>query len=529
MSQPPEEETVTRHSRTAGASWDSQGSGEWLVPGLTVLYHPDPERIGERAVLAGLVPGAVVHLTRHVPEFARPGSTSGGRALAEPYVSRTPIEISLEGEHLVLDPASSRTRLAVAGQSVEAPWQTSKEVLDQGLVLTLGGRIVLLLHRLDPAAETTFPRFGLVGESPAMVHLRRDIAQTADLTVPILLRGESGTGKELAARALHDAGPRREGPFVAVNLAAVPQHLAAAELFGAERGAYTGAERRRTGHFERANGGTLFLDEIGETPPEVQVMLLRALETGEIQTVGGERTVPLDVRVVSATDADLEAAIDAERFRGPLLHRLSGYVVRLPPLRERREDFGRLFLHFLRRELEALGSLHLLDPRPRPWLPASLVARLAAWHWPGNVRQLSNVVRQVVIANRGAERATRFDEVETLLSQSAPAPICTSRPPPPPRATGPRRAADLREDEVKAALKAHRFRPAAAADALGIPRSSIYDLIAKIPGLKKAAELTREEIEAARHRVGPSIEAMAMELEVSERALRRRLGELHLH
>ena len=528
MSKTPEEETVTRHSRTASASWGSSGSGEWLVPGLTVLYHPDPERMGERAVLAGLVPGATVHLARHTPEFAQPGSTSGGRALAEPYLSRTPLHLSLEGDRLVLDPAGSRTRFEVEARPLEAPWSTSAEVLDQGVVLTLGGRIVLLLHRLDPAVDTLTPRFGLVGESPAMVRLRRDIAQTADLQVPILLRGESGTGKELAARALHDAGPRREGPFIAVNLAAVPQHLAAAELFGAERGAYTGAERRRTGHFERAHGGTLFLDEVGETPPEVQVMLLRALETGEIQAVGGERAMPLDVRVVSATDADLEAAIDADRFRGPLLHRLSGYVVRLPPLRERREDFGRLFLHFLRSELEALGSLHLLGPRPRPWLPVSLLARLAAWHWPGNVRQLGNVVRQMVIANRGAERATRFEEVETLLSQGSPATLTPPRPAPPPPAPGPRRAADLREDEVRAALEAHRFRPAAAADALGIPRSSIYDLIDKIPGLKKAAELTREEIEAARRQVGPSTEAMAMELQVSERALRRRLGELGL-
>lgn len=238
----------------------------------------------------------------------------------------------------------------------------------------------------------------------------------------------------------------------------------------------------------------------------------------------------VDVRIVSATDADLEAAIEAERFRGPLLHRLSGYVIRLPPLRERREDFGRLFVHFLRRELRRLDDEHLLEPdRRRPWLPASWVARLAAGHWPGNVRQLANVVRQLVIANRGADPARRFEQAEALLQDSeaatpsSPAGFDRIR-----RPQESRRPSDLLEDEVVEALRTHRFRPAAAADALGIPRSSIYDLIDKIPGLRKASELTRKEIESARERTGPSLEALAAELEVSERALRRRLGELGL-
>ena len=324
------------------------------------------------------------------------------------------------------------------------------------------------------------------------------------LGVPILLRGESGTGKELVARAIHDAGPRGGKAYVAINMAALPPSLAAAELFGAERGAYTGADRRRVGHFEQAHGGTLFLDEVGETPVEVQALLLRTLETGEVRSVGGDRTTNPDVRILSATDADLDAAIEDGRFRGPLLHRLSGYTLRLPPLRRRREDFGRLFVHFLRRELEGVGKGGLLTARSRPWLPAPLVARLAAWHWPGNVRQLANVVRQLVIANRDADPANRFDEVESLLAatpskepQAPPVVVLGQRPVPRKQAT------ELREDEVVAALRAHQFRPAAAADALGIPRSSIYDLMNKIPGLRKASDLSREEIDEARARVGP--------------------------
>ncbi|MEM7588024.1 MAG: sigma 54-interacting transcriptional regulator [Acidobacteriota bacterium] len=302
--------------------------------------------------------------------------------------------------------------------------------------------------------------------------------------------------------------------------------MAGAELFGAERGAYTGADRRRAGHFEQAHGGTLFLDEIGETPLEVQALLLRTMETGEVRAVGGSRSSNPDLRILSATDADLEAAIASDRFRAPLLHRLSGYVLRLPPLRTRRDDFGRLFMHFLRRELEAVDQAHRLAPRPRPWLPALLVARLAAWSWPGNVRQLANVARQLVIANRQADPATRFDEVEALLSQDGTPGSTDRRHRTAPAGSARKRAGELREEEVLAALRSHDFRPAAAADALGIPRSSIYDLMKRIPGLRKASDLTLEEIDAARAQHGPSLEAVATALEVSQRALRRRLGQL---
>jgi two-component system nitrogen regulation response regulator GlnG len=514
----------------SGSGWEVSAAA-LRVAALTVLYHPDLERIGERTLLTGLTGGGRAELSRKAPEFAAPGSEVC-RPLGETSLSRTPITLSGEDGEILLDRGASRTRLTVDGQPIETSASVSADALEDGVVLLLSGRIVLLLHLLDPLADLTTPRFGLVGESPALAQVRRDIVQVADLDVPVLLRGESGTGKELVARAIHRAGARHSHPFIAVNMAAVPPNLAAAELFGAERGAYTGAQRRRTGHFQQAHGGTLFLDEIGEAPPEVQTLLLRALETAEVRPVGGERAERVDVRVVSATDTDLEAALDAERFRAPLLHRLSGYVLALPPLRERREDFGRLLIHFLRRELEALDAENLLAPGRRPWLPAPLVARLAGWHWPGNVRQLANVVRQIVIANRGADPATRFEQVEALLARK---PRTAEKSAEPPAATARehesgsrRRPSELHEEEVIEALRTHRFRPSAAADALGIPRSSIYDLIDRIPGLRKGSDLGREEIAAVRARVGPSVEAMAAELEVSERALRRRLGELDL-
>ena len=522
-------------THTESAAWNRLPE-QLRILGLTVLYHPDLQRVGDRTLLEGVEAGRQDEVSRHAPVFAPPGASSSPRPLEDGRLSRTPIVLRGDGDGVTIDRASSSTALMVDGEQIEKQVTIPREALQAGVVLLLAGRIVLLLHRLDPVADHGTPRFGLVGDSPAMAQIRRDIVQTADLQVPILLRGESGTGKELVARAIHDAGPRRNGPYVAVNMAALPPSLAAAELFGAERGAYTGADRRRAGYFEQAHGGTLFLDEVGETPPAVQALLLRTLETGEVRPVGGSRVLTPDVRILSATDADLEGAIEKERFRAPLLHRLSGYVLRLPPLHQRREDFGRLFLHFLRRELEAVGQAHRLSPRPRLWLPALLIGHLAAWSWPGNVRQLANAARQLVIANRHADPANRFEEMETLLASADGGRAATrhaqrprDEPLPAPRsASAPPRvqAGDLQEEQVVAALRAHDFRPAAAADALGIPRSSIYDLIKRIPGLRQASELTREQIDEVRERVGPSLEAMAAALEVSQRALKRRMGQL---
>ena len=553
---PSEPDGTTQAWTQAGEPWAA--ASDLRVPGLTVIYHPNVERAGERAVLDGLDSAQGAGISRFAPEFAAIGADHS-RPLNVARLSRAPIVLRKFGDDISIDSESSRTYVEVDGKPLNDSLRIPFGSLEEGTVLMLGGQVVLLLHLLDPMVDTSTPRFGLVGESPAMARVRRDIVQTADLGISILLRGESGTGKELVARAIHDHGPRSPRPYVAINMAALPPSLASAELFGSERGAYTGAERRRDGLFAQADSGTLFLDEIGETPTEIQALLLRALETGEILPVGGGRSRRVDTRVVAATDADLELAIDRGGFREPLLHRLSGFVIRLPALRDRREDFGRLWMHFLHRELEALGLSHRLTVRDRPWLPASVVARLAAWHWPGNVRQLANVVRQVVIANRDLDPATRFEEVETLLARSPdgkhtsagypsqgrsldgrPNPLAREkgfigeqgdgRTPNPggSQTSGARSPSDFREQEIVAALRAHRFRPAAAAAALGIPRSSLYDLIDKIPGLRKASELSREDIESTRRQTGPSLEALADALEVSQRALSRRLRELGL-
>jgi two-component system nitrogen regulation response regulator GlnG len=355
----------------------------------------------------------------------------------------------------------------------------------------------------------------------------------------VLLRGETGTGKELVAQALHQASPRRSRPFLAANLGALPVSLAAAELFGAARGAYTGAERKRDGYFQRADGGTLFLDEVGETPLEVQILLLRALETQEIQPVGSEESRRVDLRLIAATDADLERAVQAGRFRAPLLHRLAGYAIRLPALRQRRDDFGRLFFHFLREELAQLGEAdRLATPlEGRPWIPAGLVARLAELAWPGNVRQLRNAVRQILIAGLDAGEAGLWMQAERLFEEAgrtAPedgGPDGGNRPEasrPGGRQAGgrPRDPEEITHDDLIAALRAQRFNVQRTADQLGISRGSIYHRIEQSPRLRKAVDLRPEEIQACRERCGGDLDAMVAVLEVSRRGLQRRITQL---
>ena len=235
-----------------------------------------------------------------------------------------------------------------------------------------------------PDAEEKLP---LIGKGPAMQEIYRTIARltTADLTV--MINGESGTGKELVARELHDYGRRRAGPFVPINMAAIPRELIESELFGHERGAFTGATNRNQGRFEQAHGGTLFLDEIGDMPPEAQTRLLRVLQEGEFTTVGGRAPIRANVRIIAATHRDLRAAIRQGQFREDLFYRLNVVPIRLPPLRERVEDIQDLARHFLdRARAEGL---------PAKSLDMAATAALRAPRWPGNVRELENVMRRL--------------------------------------------------------------------------------------------------------------------------------------
>ncbi|MEM6796791.1 MAG: sigma-54 factor interaction domain-containing protein, partial [Acidobacteriota bacterium] len=325
---------LAAETRISGSTAEGVRPAEVEIPTLTVLAHPDRLRVGQTAGLSELSLGQAMELSRLAPRFSHPGR-GGLEPLAEACLSRKPLRLTSEGPDLRLDRAGSATSVRVEGEVLEHSRCFRPADLERGVVLELGRRVVLLLH-LQPALTPALPRFGMVGDSGAMIRLREEIQLAAKVDLPVLLRGASGTGKELVARALHDASERRDGPWVTVNMAAIPPALAAAELFGARRGAFTGAHRDKPGYFAAADGGTLFLDEVGDTPAEIQPLLLRALESGEIQSVGEAGASRVDVRVVAATDSNLEAAVQSGSFRAPLLHRLAGWEISLPTLAERR-------------------------------------------------------------------------------------------------------------------------------------------------------------------------------------------------
>jgi len=269
----------------------------------------------------------------------------------------------------------------------------------------------------------------LLGNSRAMQAVFKLVGHVAESETPVLIRGETGTGKELVARAVFAHSRRAEKPFVAVNCAAIPEQLLESELFGHERGSFTGADRRRVGKFEQALGGTIFLDEVGDMSVATQAKILRVLQQGELARLGSNEVLKVDVRVIAATNRDLEADIAAGRFREDLFYRLNGVTIRLPPLRERGDDVVLLAQHFVAREAAEIG-------RPPPSIPAEAVEKLKAHSWPGNVRELGNVMRRAVLLSRTGQ----------LLAQDLDLAPRPTAPEPP-------RVANAEEDAIRIELR----------------------------------------------------------------------------
>ena len=254
--------------------------------------------------------------------------------------------------------------------------------------------------------ETGDEQLPLIGRSPAMQEIYRAIARLMGTDLSVLITGESGTGKELVARALHDFGKRRSGPFVAINMAAIPRELIESELFGHERGAFTGAAQRSAGRFEQAKGGTLFLDEIGDMPFEAQTRLLRVLQEGEYTSVGGRAPIRADSRIIAATHRDLSQLIRQGIFREDLFYRLNVAPIRIPPLRERTADIPALARHFVAQAAR--------EGLPAKVLDDAAMERLRSYRWPGNVRELENLVRR--LAALYSQEVIGIDVIETELA-----------------------------------------------------------------------------------------------------------------
>ncbi len=517
---------------------NAQAESQYLQ--VTVLCHPDLRRVGESTSVRYKA-GRTLKLSRTTPEFSNSEGTSGG-ILAERRISRTPLTLLIEEDGaLAINVPATGTRVLIDRKRSSGLMTIEPDRLERGVVIELGGATALLIFRRgerpkSASAET----WGLLGQSPEIVRIRKEIARVGEVDVPVLLRGETGTGKELVARALHAASRRRDRPFVAVNMAAIAKDLVSAELFGATAGAYSGAAKTRRGYFHEAAGGTLFLDEIGDVQGEVQTALLRAIETGEVQAVGASRPEKIDVRIVAATDSNLETAIQRGNFRAPLLHRLAGYEMVLPSLADRPEDIAILFFSFLREELAPLGASSLLSSsREQPFTPASVIAELVAYSWPGNVRQLRNLARQLAISCQDRPHLELSAQVRHAMRRAMQASGPTQRDFETASDKGPplrepkvgRRYRDpnsVPDDEILAALRQHQFRIKPTAADLNIARSSLHDRIDRMPGVRRASTLERKEIMKLLAEHGTEVPELAAVLEVSPEALKRRMRDLGL-
>jgi two-component system nitrogen regulation response regulator GlnG len=334
----------------------------------------------------------------------------------------------------------------------------------------------------------------LIGRSPAMQEIYRVIARLVNTEMTVLIHGESGTGKELVARALHDFGRRRDKPFVAVNMAAIPRELIESELFGHEKGAFTGAVNRGVGRFEQAAGGTLFLDEIGDMPLEAQTRLLRVLQSGEFSPVGGRQAIRADVRIVAATHRDLRQMIQQGAFREDLFYRLNVVPIRLPPLRQRPEDIADLARHFL-----ALAQRDGLAPKT---LDVSAVERLKAYSWPGNVRELENLMNRIAVLYSESLVDRRI--VAAALAEQEP--VAVARGP-----GGNETLSQSVERHLDTYFRAHPH---------GLPASGLYDRILR----EVERPLLALSLQATR---GNQIRAAEL-LGLNRNTLRKKLRELDL-
>jgi two-component system nitrogen regulation response regulator GlnG len=483
-----------------------------LIPAFTIAWHPDSSRVGQIAPLTRLLECDEAPLRRDEPIFFKAGSSIGSPVESR-FMSRAPVLlVASTGRGLELRRGSADSDVEVDGTRLAAPRVLADGDLVRGVVVTVARRVAFVLHAVRfPIARS--PDLGLLGTSDAIEDARRLILRVASRRSPVLIRGQSGTGKELVARAIHAQGGRTAGRLVDVNMGLLRPERAAAELFGYERGAFTGASEAHAGAFRQAHGGTLFLDEIGFTALEVQQALLRAWQDHRVQALGASTARPVDVRVICATDANLEDLRDSGRMLESFYNRLNAaFTIRLPPLRERREDVGMLLARFLEGARTG-GRGGRLDGGQ---LKAPTVARLIMSPLDGNVRMLEGLAETLAIREEADPDVVLRDYLAQARGPEGSVGV----------EGAPVRAVELSKERLLAALERCGWNQAAAARSLKVSRQALGRRLDTEPDIRRVIEIPIPELLRDHEECGRDLEALSRRLGLPPALLRRRLPQV---
>ncbi len=588
-----DETTRTRDASLVSSQVGTQGECHRPeVPRLRLLYHVDLGRIGAVSHPdAAFEAGEWLTIGRGEPLFATPSPQDVFRSIADPLISRMQLRIRWlrEAACFEVEPFSSAKRKVYIPRLYAGAAQADADLVDRvrlpaGACIAIEDRLLLSLEVMGRARSIDEDRLGLIGQSEEMWRLRQDILDVSKFRKPVLILGETGAGKELIASAIHRAGQSSGGPYIPVNCAALPEQLVESMLFGHARGAFTGADKSSEGLFRAAHGGTLFLDELCEMPIGIQPKLLRTIQDGQVTAVGQHKSVPVDVRLLAATNRDPKTEIGAGRLRGDLYHRLAAHVITVPPLRARRLDIPALFLHFLdrqRRDHPELERLWREGPRFRATIPLTFFLDLMRCAWDGNVRELENVAEQTARCNlrEGPFQAPELPQAPMAASWSGlgapssplaisqtPSPASSQRAPAAPAELGEasqllgiarKTLAKLVDDETLSALfrqadkagdgaverskrlrarvaesllavlLSNDFNQARVAKALGVSAWTLIRLMQDL-GFPRPSELSVSEIRSALDETAGDVAKAANRLKVSQHGLKKRLAELDL-
>jgi two-component system nitrogen regulation response regulator GlnG len=489
---------------------------------LTIAWHSNVARIGDQFI--GTTSEGLIELSRFMPAFR--AISSEQLPIGHGGVSRDPVRIVRDAnDGITICPPKSRMTVELNGKEIQDAFYLSTEQVEAGVILGLGRAVYICIHWMRCLPKHN-PVEGFLGVGSAAIMARDLIRLAASSDTTVLLLGETGTGKEVAAQGIHNLSKRSHLKMVSVNMAALNESLAAADLFGATKGAYTGAQAARNGFFYEAQNSTLFLDEIGNTPNNVQPMLLRVLENGDYRPLGATRDMRSTARLITATDQDLYAS----SFNHALVRRLESFVIRLAPLRARREDIGLLMIHILQHS-DVIG----VDPAQ---IPTKLLSDILNYEWPGNIRQLSHVFKRALLSLQMGGSPQLIDLVETpkvaisdsvtLRNLAQPAPInfddtiTTATP------SERKKLSELTEQDVINAMEKHRWTIQYAAQELGISRPSMYKLIEAHSQIRRIEQIPIEEIRLKMAQTDNDVDECASRLKTPSEALRRHLRGLGL-